>query len=735
METDKLIKKLTLREKCSLLTGKGVFESQDVERLGITGFKMSDGPNGIRDGSPAFCYPSACLLACSFDRSATERIGEVLGEECSDRGIKLLLGPAQNLKRSPLCGRNFEYYSEDPCLSGELTAGFVKGLQKNTGACVKHFAANNQEYKRMTVNNVIAEDVFAETYLSSFERVVKKSDPDSIMSCYNRVNGEYVGENESVIDGILRDIWGFSGIVISDWGAVDDKIKAVNAGLDMEMPPNPSNTEKLIKAVEDGIISEAAVDKCVKRYLKALAKIDGRKRVEFNVEKAIEVSASVAAESMVLLKNNGVLPIDKSKGQRIGVFGEFAKQPRIQGGGSAHVIPLFVNSPIDAMQAEFGAESVAYSKAFTLDGEMNNDLLLEAVNMAKTCDICVVFAGLPEISESEGYDREHISIPQNQIDFIKALKQINAKTVVVLSNGGTVETEWDDCADALIESYLAGSVFADAISSVLSGRRLPSGRLAETVLHGVCDSSAFPYFVANGSTAYYGEGLFVGYKYYNAKGVDVKYPFGFGLGYGDIKYRSVTLEDGVIAVELENVGRYDDREVIQIYVGYKDGGARPEGELKDFVKVSVPKGERVKVEIPVLNEWFKTYDPSVKSLAVCGGSYEISVRRNAVQKVAFFAQNKQSEHSPVYDRNTEIGVLLKTAKGRKTVTEELKPYLCLAIYGNFNAEVNMVDGETDSPMFNQIMKNMPLRALCNLTGGRFSEEYMNEIILRLNAEK
>jgi len=729
------VKDLTLQEKCSLLTGSGVFNSQGVERLGVSGFRMNDGPNGIRDGFPAFCYPSACLLACSFDTAVTEKIGETLGEECSARGIKMLLGPAQNLKRSPLCGRNFEYYSEDPCLSGELTGGFVEGLQKHTSACVKHFAANNQEYKRMTVNNIIAEDAFAETYLSSFERIVRKHDPDAIMSCYNRVNGEYVGEDESVIGGILRDKWGFGGIVISDWGAVDDKVKAVKAGLDMEMPPNAANTEKLIRAVESGKISEADVDRCVERYLSLLQKINARPIAAFDADKALTVSADAAADSMVLLKNDGVLPIAKDKGLRIGVFGEFAENPRIQGGGSAHVIPYDVPLPIDALKKEFGSQSVSYAKAFTLDGIVDEALLSEAEKVAKTCDICVIFAGLPEIFESEGYDREHLDIPENQILAIKRIKATGRRTAVVLSNGGTVTTDWDDSADALIEGYLAGTAFAEAIASVLSGRRIPCGRLAETVLHRVEDSSCHPYFAASGNHAYYGEGLFVGYKYYNARGVDVKYPFGYGLGYGDIRYESVDCDGKSITVTLKNYGAFDDKEAVQVYVGYKDGGARPEGELKHFVKVLVPKGESVTVNIPIDSEWFKTYDFARKQLCVCGGRYEISVRRNAVEKVAFFAQELPSEYPPVYDRNTEIGVLLRTEKGRQTVTEQLKPYLCLAIIGNFNAEVNMVDGETDSPMFNHVMRNMPLRALINLTGGKFSEDYMNEIILRLTADK
>lgn len=730
-----MIKELTLHEKCELLTGKGVFESQGVERLGIKGFRMNDGPNGIRDGLPAYCYPSACLLACSFDKSATEKIGELLGEECSSRDIKLLLGPAQNLKRSPLCGRNFEYYSEDPCLSGELVSGYINGLQKNTGACVKHFAANNQEYKRMTVNNVIAKDVFAETYLSSFERIVKKSNPDTIMSCYNRVNGEYVGENKSIIQGVLRDKWGFEGIIISDWGAVDDKVKAVEAGLDMEMPSNPANTEKLISAVESGQIDEREVDKCVERYLKVLRKLNSRPKVEFDVKKAQEECARISAESMVLLKNEKVLPINLKGVNKIGVFGAFAQEPRIQGGGSANVIAYPYETPIDALKREFGEEKIVYSKAFTLDGVKDEQLVYDAEKLAKTCDISVIFAGLPEIFESEGYDRENMFIPENQIDVIKRIKSTGTKTVVVLSNGGAVITDWDNNVDALIESYLAGASFADAIASVLSGRRQPYGRLPETFLYNMEDSSAYPYFAQNGNTAYYGEGLFVGYKYYNAKGVNVKYPFGFGLGYGDIVYEKIEFGKDEVKVTLKNNGEFDDKQTIQIYVGYKDGGARPEGELKHFEKVFVPKGERVTVNIRFSKEWFKTYDAIRDELTVVGGNYEVSVRSNAVEKLASITIELPPEYSQIYDRNTEIGVLLKTAEGRRTVTKQLKPYLCLAIIGNFNAEINMVEGETDSPMFNHVMKNMPLRALYNLTGGKFTEELMNEIIIRLNSQK
>lgn len=709
-------------------------QKKRIERLGIKGFQMSDGPNGVRDGAATMCYPSACLLACSFDGEAVEKIGETLGREAASRGVQLLLGPAQNLKRSPLCGRNFEYYSEDPCLSGELAGRFVQGLQKHVGACVKHFAANNQEYKRMTVDSIIDEDALHETYLSSFARIVKKYKPFAVMSSYNRINGKYVGENEVLINGLLRKEWGFDGIVVSDWGAIDDKLQAVCAGLDLEMPANALNKEKLLQAVEKNIISERVVDECVERYLKVAQKLNEYPFVEdFDIETAMQTSAEIAAESMVLLKNDGCLPVD-NRYKKIGVFGAFAQEPRIQGGGCANVLSETLEKPLAELQKIYGVNSILYSQAYRLDGEQDKALLDEAESVADECDICLIFAGLPELFESEGYDRDSLSIPQNQMDVIHRLTQKGKPTVVILSNGGMVTMEWDSGVNAVIESYLAGSAFARAIGLVLSGKKSPSGRLPETVLHKKEDASSYPYFGHKGNTVAYNEGLFVGYKYYNTKGVSVKYPFGYGLGYGKIRYKKIDLQDGKISFLLENYGEYDDKETIQIYVGYCDGdSARPEGELKAFKKVHVPKGKEIACEIAIENEWFETYVRPFKKMGVQGGKYRISIRKNALETVAEYTVDVPSEFVCTYDRNTLIGELLKTATGRETVEKELKPHLCVAIFGNFNMELEMKDGlAVNSPIFNNVMQNMPLRALINLARGGFTEEMMNLILKRLN---
>jgi len=731
-----MIKNLTLQEKCALLTGRDVFKSQGIERLQIKGFNLSDGPNGVRDGSATMCYPSACLLACSFDIDAVQKIGEMLGRECASKNIQLLLGPALNLKRSPLCGRNFEYYSEDSYLTGELAGHFVQGLQEYVGACIKHFAANNQEDKRMVVDCIIAENVLRETYLSSFQRIIEKYKPISIMSSYNRINGEYVGESKTFITDILRKEWGFDGIVISDWGAIDNKIQAISAGLDLEMPANALNTNKLVCAVEQGLVSETEVDKCVERYLRVAKKLNAYSIVEdFDIEETTQVCAEIAAESMVLLKNDGCLPID-NRYRKIGVFGALAEEPRIQGGGCANVSAERIEKPLDLLREIYGRDNILYAKAYRMNGDPDELLLHGADEIAKECDICLIFAGLPEVFESEGYDRESLDIPQNQIDLINLLVAMEKPVVVILSNGGMVSTGWDDKVNAVIESYLAGSAFARAISMVLSGEKSPSGRLAETILYKKEDSSAYPYYGQGKEIVEYNEGLFVGYKYYNAKGVNVKYPFGYGLGYGQIQYEKVEYQEDKIVVWLVNNGDYDDKETIQIYVGYcEDDCIRPEAELKDFKKVFVPARGRVSCEIKIKEEWFKTYVRKYKKMGIGGGKYNIFIRKNALETVARFSIDIPSNFKKNYDRNTIIGELLKTEEGRNMVSTELKPYLCIAIFGNYNVDLEMKDGQAiNSPIFNNIMKNMPLRALVNLARGTFTEEKMDTILKQLNEE-
>ena len=734
-----LISKMTLSEKCSLLTGKGAFESQGISRLGIEGFKMNDGPNGIRESYGEMCYPSGCLIACSFDRDVAGIIGETLGEECASYGVKLLLGPAQNLKRSPLCGRNFEYYSEDPCLSGELAGAYVSGLQKYAGACVKHFFGNNQEHKRMTLNARISREALAETYLSSFERIVKKHHPDAIMSGYSKINGKYPGEDKYIVDDVLRKKWGFDGIIISDWGAVDDKILAVDAGTDIEMPANPANTEKLISAVESGEIDEKAIDLCVERYLNILDRMKKRPQyVSFDREKASDCIASAAAESMVLLKNqNNTLPID-DRYHVIGVFGEFAEKPRIQGGGSANVMIVDMGKPLDRIRERFPDKKAVYAKAFSIDDfSVSEEDYREALNVAKECDIAIVFAGLPEVLESEGYDRVSMKLPENQIVFIKELSKKNIPVVVILSNGGAVEMEWDAEVDALVESYLAGDVFAKAVTLLLSGDVNPCGRLAETVLHKLEDSSAYPYYGNAGNEASYNEGLFVGYKYYLSKGVSVKYPFGYGLSYGNVEYSKIEINDREISLELKNKSSFRVKEVIQIYVGYEDSPfARPKAELKEFKKVTLEPESVLKCKVFLEDDCFKTYNTTTDSLEICGGTYEISVRKNAEEILASKCIQLPDCSEKKFHRNSEIGEILKCEKGKEIVSNFLKPYLCLAIFGNFNTEIQMVDGEAvDAPIFNSIMKNMPLRALSNLTAGKFSEVNMDQIIEELNNVK
>ena len=730
-----ILRGLSVREKCALLTGDGAFGAKGCEAAGIGPLRLSDGPSGVRDGTPSVCYPSACLIACSFDCDTAEQIGAMLGEDCRRRGIGLLLGPAQNLKRLPVCGRNFEYYSEDPCLSGELAASFVRGLQRRVSACVKHYAANNQESLRMTVNCLIDRRTLNETYLSSFRRVVQKSEPDAVMTSYNKINGEYVAENEYVSHKILREKWGYCGLVISDWGAVDDAVKAFRCGLVLEMPENPSNTKKLEQAVELGEISLRELDERAAEYLAFAEKAGKKLKSDGGLGNEKRTLAELVAESFVLLKNDGnILPLTGRK--KIGVFGEFARSPRIQGGGCANVPALSVGEPFAEICGVFADCDVRYEQGYRTDGKEDTLLLKRARALAKESDVCVVFLGLPEEWESEGYDRKDINIPENQIRFLKNLYRANREIVVLLLNGGTVSMEWDKYCKGLLECYLAGSALASAAALALCGKVSPCGRLAETVLNQLSDSSAYPYFQEGKEECTYNEGLFVGYKYYTSKGVKVHYPFGYGLTYGEVRYSDFRTAGRNISFVLHNDGDRLVKETVQVYIGYKsDVCPRPVRELKLFRKVSVPARNSVKVCITPDDECFWTYDENRDEMRICGGEYTIAVAKNA-QEVLFENTIRIDRGRKVFGRNSRIGEFSGTMAGNRIIEQELKPYLCKAIIGNFNAEVRFENGRAKGmPMFDNVMQNMPLRALINLTAGAFTEEKLEWVLQELNGMK
>ena len=738
------VKRMSVADRCALFTGASGSRTKEFEESGVRSICMTDGPNGIRGDvadcgtghTKSLCYPSACLLACSFDRDILNTVGYYLGLDARSRGVDLVLGPAINLKRYPLCGRNFEYYSEDPCLTGELAGAFVAGIQRTTGACVKHFAVNNRENKRMSLNCIVDRCTLQETYLSSFARIVKKYRPDAIMTSYNKINGEYAGENRYSLKKVLRRDWQYDGLVISDWGAVNNIVDSIRCGLDLEMPVNDSNTEILKKSVYSGEFPEEELNAHTADLLRRLDGICGRRKdVRFDQEEAYNKLADIVAECSVLLKNEGkILPLKGKK--RIGVFGELAIKPRIQGGGCANVQAYGAEDVFTAVRLRFQHCECEFSLGFAegKNGKQAEKLVSDALAVAQNSDVCIVAMGLPESLESEGYDRKSLKVPGWQIRFLKALYQVNKNIVVMLYNGGMVCLDFEKYAKAVVECYLGGSATGAAAAKILSGDVPPAGRLAETAVRKAEDFSCCPYVAENPDVEIYGEGLFVGYKFYNSRNMKVIYPFGYGLHYGEVKYSEVEITDKKIRIHLVNTSDYDVKETVQIYVNFLDCSyARPGAELKEFRKVLVPKGGERYVEIALNSDCFEVYDYNTDSMTDYSGKAEISVRKNAREIIANRLLTIPGEKRKHYDRNTLIGELLKTPEGIEIIENKLKQYLIKAILGNFNADyLSMKNGRAiGHERFNSMMENMPLRALVNLSSGAFSNEMLNEVLEHL----
>ena len=733
-KTREILSKLSLRQKAAILTGKDCWSTLGIEEVGLPSVKMSDSPNGIRmPGCDTDVIPSACALASSFSVDTARRAGELLGSEFKSAGLDLILGPAMNLKRSPLCGRNFEYYSEDPHLSGEMAAAFVQGAQEHVGCCVKHFAMNNQETRRMSVDSVADERTMHEMYLSPFRTVVEKASPVSMMSSYNKINGVYASENKDLLVDILRKEWGFKGFVLSDWGAVNDIVASVRARMDLEMPSNPADSEKLVCAVESGELAMRQLDRACADLIDSVLRLCAMRRKKSRTYTLAERKAllcELAADCAVLLKNDGIFPVPKNK--KIGVFGFFAKEPLLQGGGSAHVEHEMPVSPLDELKHIYN--DVFYCETFGENGKSAD--FEESLRAAETCDVCLLFCGLPAAYESEGYDRASLALPSEQIEAIEAIAKINPNVAVVLMSGSAVDVSWRDRVKGILECYMMGSGVGSAVAKLVSGEKSPSGRLAETFPADLRHCSAAPYFGNRGNTAYYGEGVFVGYRYYTAKGIRPAYPFGYGLGYTKFAYEGLEIIGGEkeisISVTLKNTGARDGAEVVQLYASCNDEEiARPVRELKLFDKVFLQAGETRRLQYSLPLERLKNYDVSQHSFRLYGGKYRFAFCSDCETEI--IGGELDVEGDPLhYDRNSIVGELLRTAEGRRIVDEELKPYLCLAIMGTFNADVRIENGKAiGNPMFDNVMRNMPLRALYDLTGGKFTEEMMLRLINKL----
>lgn len=773
-----LLKKMTLEEKAAFLNGKGEWQTWNFDRLGIPSVYCSDGPHGIRKQAgagdhlglnpslPATCFPTAATMANSWDPSLGEEIGKALGEEAEVQDVHVVLGPGLNIKRSPLCGRNFEYFSEDPYLAGKMAAGYIRGIQsKGRYACPKHFAVNSQELRRMAMNAVVDERTLREIYLTGFEIAVKEGGAHALMTSYNQVNGTYANENTHLLKDILRDEWGYDGIVITDWGGSNDHIRGVAAGSDLEMPtPGMDSARQLVKAVREGRISEDTVDDCVDRMLDAVLTLTkssetGQKPEAFDKEAHHVLARRAAAESAVLLKNKeNILPL--KQGTNVALIGDFAFDPRYQGAGSSMVNTIKLDK-MSELIADYDLTVVGMARGYQRSGEADPLLEKEAVDLAQSADVVLYCFGLDEMSESEGVDRTHMRIPQNQISLLEAMARVNENIIGILSAGAAVEMPWHHCLKGLLHGYLYGQAGAGAMLDIITGKVNPSGRLSETFPVKYEDTPAFRYFPSKERNSEYREGIFVGYRYYDTSKVRVQYPFGFGLSYTEFTYSDIAVDEMGVTFTIANTGKYDGAEVAQLYVGMWDSRIfRPEKELKGFQKVFLKAGESKKVRIPFDDKTFRFWNIRTNRWETEDGTYRILVGTSCADirlesdvhvegdtEVFPYYTNKMPSYysgliQQVEDQEFELLLESPIPDGSWSGDLTVNDAICQMYYAKspiarfvYNKLTKMKKKSEDAgkPDLNILfIYNMPFRAIAKMTGGMVSMEMVEGIVTMVN---
>lgn len=636
-----LISKMTLQEKASLMSGKNYWETIGIKKHGVPSMYLADGPHGIRkqsksaeigglnSGLPATCFPTSSTMANSWDNELCEQMSKRLGEEGLYLGVNVVLGPGINLKRNPLCGRNFEYFSEDPYLSGKLGSSYIKGIQSNgIASCAKHLICNNQETRRKAIDTIIDERAFRELYLTSFEIAIKEGKAQAIMSSYNKVNGSYCNENFHLMHGIVRNTWNYKGAVISDWGGSNDRVKGLIAGNDLEMPTTcgESNNE-IIKAIKEGKIKESNLDESVDRLLSLALETNKSKQKplkNIDYEEHHLFAQKCAEESMVLLKNkNNVLPLEEEN--KIAIVGDFAFSPRYQGGGSSVVNPTKLDSVYKVIK-EYPLNVIGFAQGFDRYGKNKRSLIKEAIKLCAKAEVILLFLGLDETKEFQGFDRENMRLPKNQIVLVKELAKLNKKIIVVLSCGAPIEMEFEPIVDGILHTYLAGQAGARAILNVLTNKVNPSGKLAESYPLSYNDCPSSNTFAKNTNSVEYRESIFVGYRYYDTANVSVLYPFGFGLSYTTFEYSELFVGKNHVSFCIQNIGKYLGAEIAQLYVGKQESDIfRPSKELKGFKKVFLMPGEKTKVRIPFDDKTFRYFNVNTNSFEIEKGIYQIMI--------------------------------------------------------------------------------------------------------------
>ena len=753
-EVKKLVAEMTLEEKAGLCSGKDFWRLKSVERLGVPEVMVCDGPNGLRkqkeegtnvnESIEAVCFPGSCAEAASFDRDTMYRAGQAMGNACQAENISMLLGPGVNIKRSPICGRNFEYYSEDPYLAGQIAAAHINGVQsKGVGACIKHFAANNQETRRMSVSAEVDERTLREIYLAAFEEAVKKAKPWGVMCSYNQINGVFSSENKWLLHDVLKDEWGYEGLVVTDWGAVNDRVQGLLAGLDLEMPGSGGTTDvKIVEAVRNGQVPMAVLDDTCERIVNFIMNYTEQRDKEAVWDKEADhrLAIEAAKECMVLLKNEDqVLPL--SEDQQIAFIGKFAEHPRYQGGGSSHVN---TKRPSSALEQVKTMEQVRYVSGFDTKeavGEeaerLEKQRFNDAIAAATQAEVAVIFAGLPDAYESEGFDRKHMRLPEIQNRLIQAVAEVQPNTIVVLHNGSPVEMPWIHSVKAVLETYLGGEGVGEAVVDILFGRANPSGKLPETFPLKLSDNPSYLNFPGDAETVEYKEGIYVGYRYYDKKEMEVLFPFGHGLSYTTFRYSNLSVdkkrledEDELqVSVTITNTGERYGKEAVQLYVqDVESRVSRPVKELKGFEKVALEPGESKIITFILNKRAWAYYDVEAHDWYTEEGTFKVLVGASSrdirLEETVSVIPVKVPKHR--YSLNTVLGDLYENEAVQEEVAELKR--MCDSL---FDVQDDIL-GEGMKDMMEAQTREMPLKSLPSFSDGKVTREYVEKIVAKLN---
>ena len=775
-----LISQMTLKEKASLCSGKDFWHLKSIERLGLPEIMVCDGPHGLRkqnaenkkvgigNSYPATCFPTAVTTACSWDRDLIYKMGQALAEECLQHGVSVLLGPGVNMKRSPLCGRNFEYFSEDPELAGEMGAAFIAGVQsKGIGTSLKHFAGNSQEMKRMTSNSIIDERALREIYLRAFEKAVKKSQPWTVMNAYNLLNGTYCSENDWLQNKVLRDEWGFEGAVVSDWGAVNDRVAGLNAGNDLEMPSSGGvNDAKIVEAVKCGVIDETTLDERVDKLIDIILKGAANKKpgYKFDVKAHNLLSRQIAEQSMVLLKNDGnILPLKRVEGEYVAVIGAFADNPRYQGAGSSIINPTMIDSGRRAFNNS--PISVKFADGYDRSGKRKNEdaYITEACNLAKNASKAVVFIGLTDDYESEGFDRSTMKLPDGHNRLVEAVSRVNDNVIVVLEGGSPVEMPWADDVKAILNAYLGGQSVAPAIVDVLTGKANPCGKLAETYPVCLKDTPTSFRYPDSKEDVQYRESIFIGYRYYDKVERNVRFPFSFGLSYTSFEYSDIKLkkknltkgEGAKVTFTIKNTGDVAGSEIAQVYVAKPESKIfRAPKELKGFVKIHLDPGEEKKVSVELDDRAFAFWNTATEDWCVESGEYKIlvgassrDIRLEAAAKMkseddetivdlresasVYFdgdpARAREDDFKVIYGGEFKLAPEITSDSLNNSIERSKDKGLAKFIYNTVDLAMKPKGGVGSSMITNTIMQT-PIRNYVSMSNGLFTEDMADGLL-------